>query len=66
MVDVTYKGPHAAVEIEVKPEVFVVVKHGESITVADKVAKGDPDANLGGLLDQPDNWVEKNAPKPKS
>lgn len=64
MVDVTYKGPHNAVEIEVKPQVFVVVKHGETITVADKVAKGDPTENLGGLLDQPDNWAEAKKPAP--
>jgi len=65
MVDVTYTGPHNAVEIEVKPEVFAVVKQGETITVADKVANGDPAAGLGGLLDQPDNWTVKAKPEPK-
>lgn len=68
MVDVTYVGPFAAVEIEARPGTFVVVKQGESVQVADKVAKGD--ADLGGLLDQPGNWQAetkpvKPEPKPK-
>lgn len=62
--DVTYIGPHNAVEIETKSHVpgtlavLAVVKNGETVTVSDAVAKGDPKAGLGGLLDQPDNWVE--------
>jgi hypothetical protein len=62
--DVTYVGPHNAVEIEVKGQ-FVTVAKGETVTVPDVVANGDPAENLGGLLDQPDNWKPKAQPKPK-
>jgi|JI10StandDraft_1071094.scaffolds.fasta_scaffold278895_3 hypothetical protein len=61
--DVTYIGPHAAVEVETRPRVFTVVKQGETISVTDALAKGSGD--LGGLLDQPDNWVEAKKTPPK-
>lgn len=67
MVDVTYTGPHQAVEIETKPGVFVTVASGETVTVPDAVAKGDPAKNLGGLLEQTDTWREvKKTPAKKT
>ena len=65
-IEVTYVGPHNAVEIEATPGTFTVVASGQTIEVSDKLAKGDPAANLGGLLDQPANWVEPKKPAPKT
>jgi len=68
MVDVTYEGSRGPVEIEVGFMRFVVVKPGETVSVPDKIAKGDPSAGLGGLLDQTDAWSEakkQTDPKPK-
>jgi hypothetical protein len=61
--DVTYIGPHAAVEVETRPRVFTVVKQGETISVTDALAKGSGD--LGGLLDQPDNWTVEGQARPR-
>jgi hypothetical protein len=64
-VELTYIGARGSVEIETAPTVFTVVKAGETVTVPDALAKGDPKAGTGGLLDQPDNWVEAKKPAPK-
>jgi hypothetical protein len=67
MIDVTYIGRYPEVEVEITAGSFTKVKNGESVSVPDKLAKGDPDNDAGGLLDQPDNWAEaKKTPAPKA
>jgi len=45
---VKYVGPYDAVEIEVAPRLWEIVKNGSAIEVGDDLASS--------LLAQPDNW----------
>lgn len=57
MKSIKYVGPHDAVEVEVAPQRWALVNHGQVVEVGDTLAVA--------LLDQPDNWksVTKKAAK---
>lgn len=57
MKSVTYVGSFDAVEIETAPGLWVEVRNGDAVSVADRIADG--------LLEQPDSWVEAKAPARK-
>ena len=61
-VDVTYVGPHDAVDV-VAQGAGVTVPHGATVTVTFDEAYGDPVAGFGGFLDQPSNWVAGHGEK---
>jgi hypothetical protein len=55
--DVTYVGPHDAVQLDLGDGVAVTVARGGKVTVSDELA--------AGLLDQPTNWQPAKAAEPE-